>query len=343
MPIFVVCPGCGVKLNAPDAAAGKRVKCPKPNCGTVVPVPAPEPAPAPAATLELPDEEAPPAPKKVAAAEGEDTPRKAAKPARDERDDENDDEDRPAKKRRAAAEDDEDDRPRRRRREAEDDEDDEDDRPARRRKRQKGGGLSPAVIAAIALGGLLLLAGVGYGIYALTKKDETAGPNPGGPAAPSNRPDPLAEWADYRSERDKFKIRTPKPMSTKSTAGGQREYKSQDPSGALVNVLVAEVKAGTPPGFDLRKTMETGLIQTYKNNAKFKNVTDRPVQYLGQTVTEINIETPEGLGPTGQVQKGRLAVRVVGFEKHVYVVMVGGPDSFMENANAVFDTFEYLK
>lgn len=38
MPIPVRCPNCNAKLNAPDAAAGRRVKCPK--CETKVPVPA---------------------------------------------------------------------------------------------------------------------------------------------------------------------------------------------------------------------------------------------------------------------------------------------------------------
>lgn len=39
MPIAVVCRGCHARLNAPDTAAGKRVKCPK--CGAAMTVPAP--------------------------------------------------------------------------------------------------------------------------------------------------------------------------------------------------------------------------------------------------------------------------------------------------------------
>jgi phage FluMu protein Com len=41
MPISVLCPSCNSKLNAPDAAAGKRVKCPK--CQVLMELPAPEP------------------------------------------------------------------------------------------------------------------------------------------------------------------------------------------------------------------------------------------------------------------------------------------------------------
>ncbi len=39
MPIRIVCPGCSVELNAPDTSAGKKVRCPKPECGAVASVP----------------------------------------------------------------------------------------------------------------------------------------------------------------------------------------------------------------------------------------------------------------------------------------------------------------
>lgn len=55
MPITVAC-SCGAKLRAPDAAAGKRVKCPK--CGTPVAVPAAE------ADFEVVDDDPPPTPAK---------------------------------------------------------------------------------------------------------------------------------------------------------------------------------------------------------------------------------------------------------------------------------------
>jgi hypothetical protein len=40
MPIVVTCSGCGTRLNAPDDASGKSLKCPK--CGTVATAPAAE-------------------------------------------------------------------------------------------------------------------------------------------------------------------------------------------------------------------------------------------------------------------------------------------------------------
>ena len=38
MSISVVCSGCNAKLNAPDGAAGKKVKCPK--CQNPIAIPA---------------------------------------------------------------------------------------------------------------------------------------------------------------------------------------------------------------------------------------------------------------------------------------------------------------
>ena len=44
MPIATACPHCARKINAPDSAAGKRVKCPK--CQQAFAVPPPNnPAP----------------------------------------------------------------------------------------------------------------------------------------------------------------------------------------------------------------------------------------------------------------------------------------------------------
>ena len=44
MPIKFNCPECGKNINAPDAAAGKRGKCP--HCSKVVNIPVPPPPPA---------------------------------------------------------------------------------------------------------------------------------------------------------------------------------------------------------------------------------------------------------------------------------------------------------
>src|SRR5262245_64848660 len=97
MPILVTCPGCSAKLNAPDSAAGKKVKCPKPNCGTVIPVPAALPQqPAFEVVEEAPPAPPPrPKPKLVAAVEVEEDEPPRKKSRRDDGDD-----DRPKSKRR---------------------------------------------------------------------------------------------------------------------------------------------------------------------------------------------------------------------------------------------------
>ena len=43
MSIVVTCPGCSANMKAPDAAAGKRVKCPK--CTSTIEVPSAAPPP----------------------------------------------------------------------------------------------------------------------------------------------------------------------------------------------------------------------------------------------------------------------------------------------------------
>lgn len=129
MPISVQCPSCSAKLNAPDAAAGKRVKCPK--CQTVVPIPAADPIEA----AEVVDEPAPPPVKRKPepADEPDDRPKKKAskweddeadeKPKKKSRRDDEEEDERPKKKSRREDDADDDDRPRRRSRRDDDDED----------------------------------------------------------------------------------------------------------------------------------------------------------------------------------------------------------------------------
>src|SRR5438105_3392974 len=58
MPILVKCGGCQAKMNAPDAAAGRKVKCPK--CGGIVAVPGAAPSKVAAAPAPKPQKKAPP-------------------------------------------------------------------------------------------------------------------------------------------------------------------------------------------------------------------------------------------------------------------------------------------
>jgi TM2 domain-containing membrane protein YozV len=76
MPIAITCPSCGAKANAPDSAAGKKVKCPK--CQGVVAVPKPQ-----RNELDELDEE-PVAPPKPAAKGGALVPKKGKPPLDEE-------------------------------------------------------------------------------------------------------------------------------------------------------------------------------------------------------------------------------------------------------------------
>ena len=98
--MLVVCTNCKSKIRVPDAAAGKRVKCPK--CATAIQVPlTEEAAPAPAPSV-LDDADNP------FSDMGASDP---APPARRRNDDEDDEAPAPPPRRRARADDEDDDRP----------------------------------------------------------------------------------------------------------------------------------------------------------------------------------------------------------------------------------------
>src|SRR5262245_50938902 len=109
MPIIVACPKCSTRLSAPDNAAGKQVRCPKPACGGIADVPNYLPAEE-VAVVEAVAIPPKPKPKPVPAAADDEPPRKRS------RRDDDDDNDRPQSRRRRRDDDDDDfDRPRRRR------------------------------------------------------------------------------------------------------------------------------------------------------------------------------------------------------------------------------------
>ncbi len=72
MPIALQCSGCSAKMNAPDTAAGKKVKCPK--CGATLVVPGATKAAPPAASPAKAPAPAPKAPPPPAAAKKPATP-----------------------------------------------------------------------------------------------------------------------------------------------------------------------------------------------------------------------------------------------------------------------------
>jgi LSD1 subclass zinc finger protein len=168
--IAVVCSKCAAKLNAPDGAAGKNVKCPKCQTAMFVPIPLPEEP-----GFEEVDEPAPakkPAPKSAAKAK--------------------------VKARAIVDDDEEDEKPRKKRVQAETEDDDEEDRPRKkRRKKQEDDEEGNSRMTRNIIGGvvLLILLGVAgwvfYDKFGKKKDDDTAG-NSGGNPPPANRTPPQA-------------------------------------------------------------------------------------------------------------------------------------------------------
>ena len=210
MPIPVTCSSCPAKMNAPDAAAGKKVKCPK--CQQIITVPAPAAAPG----FEVVEDE--PAPKKPTVS----VPAKPKSKAVVEIDDEEDEDEKPRKKKSAKAvvDDDDDDRPRKKRRAvAEDDEDDDDDRPRKKRKKQRAGEGGTSLVRNI-VGGvvlLVLLGVVGYVYYdkfgkrdkdepaSNSKSNDTPRDPPAGPQRP-DRPGPQSPGLNVQKPTKPLKI-----------------------------------------------------------------------------------------------------------------------------------------
>jgi hypothetical protein len=206
MPIAVVCPGCNARLNAPDAAAGKTVKCPK--CKEPLVIPSPEAD----AGFETVDEPAapskkPPTPVKVPAVktdvtvddgEEEDVKPRAKKMRDDDEDDEG--EDRRRKK-------------------------------GKGKKKAKAGGSPLLLIGAIA--GFVLLLGGGFCIYWFALRGdstkETAGTATGPPSdlgrAVLDRDDqrPVPAHPDSLCPRSKPSLpRAPRPAAARATTTSSR-------------------------------------------------------------------------------------------------------------------------
>lgn len=230
MAIAVLCPGCNARLNAPDSAAGKNVKCPK--CATLMTIPS--------ATADDDFEVVDDSPQ---------SPGRAAPPPATRK---------PVKTDVMLDDDDDDDRPRRRR----DDDDDDDDRPKKKKKgkkKAKSGGLSPGVMIAIAFGALLVLGGGGIGIYYATrdKSKETTSNTSGGGGGRSDsggKAAPPAGWVSFSPPSGGFKVYMPIAPSFTPTPPPQPVrtitplvYRSEDET-ALVGVQVQVLYF--PPNMD---------------------------------------------------------------------------------------------
>lgn len=365
MPISIVCPSCSAKLNASDAAAGKKIKCPRPGCGQIVEVPEAIPS-----QFEVVEEAAPPkaAPKKVVKVTVEDVqpPKKKSReededdeddrPRSRRRDDDDDEDDRPRSRRRDEDDDDEDDRPRNKRRR----DDDEDERPRKKKKKKKqSGGLSPALLAGIVVGVLLLLGGVGYGVYALAfKKTETAAGSggSGGGSGSSSNPNVPAGWIDYKPPFTGFKAYfpvTPEPKPLGPLAPDAVVYEGENKALKTGCAVIVFLSSAPIPANKRKEECEEKL-KTLLTIAHGKELSHKDATLSGLPAVEYLVEVPPESSPppkgkTGgeatDKSMGRSVLRVMATENKVYIAAVscdtGMPTT--EWINGFFDNFQVVK
>jgi hypothetical protein len=381
MPIIVVCPKCSAKLSAPDYAAGKKVKCPRAECGTILAVFAPAPLP-----LEPDDvNEAPPAPApkqlaavaKAKAPARQEAPPVSNDPFNDDRDEESPE---PARaKRKRVDEDDEDDkRPVRNRRRGGDDDEDDDARPARNRRRgsddgdrprknqkKKSSGISPVLIGAIAGGALLLLGSVGLAIYLFSGSSKDKGTiagstSGGGVLFPSPKTAVPAGWVEFNEAGVGFKAYFPsKPNSVNN--GDEKVYTVED--GTLNFLVVAKRQGVLIDPFNRKQVVDEFISKTFTEQEGSKLLSQKEATLAGQPAMEVLAAAPaeekaplaKGGNPKSKSgakdpapeegDPGRGVFRIVAKGNQVFVVGViaknGLPPS--EQVNAFFDNFELLE
>lgn len=315
MPIVVICPHCTTKLSAPDSAVGKHVKCPRPDCGTIVEVPELLPAeevPVVDATLSRPN------------------PR---------RHDDEDDEDRPRKKsRRDENEDDEDDRPAsKRKRRRDDDDDDYEFDHSRRRKRRKSG-MGAGAIVAIVFGGLIVLAGIGFGVYVLVGGKDSL--------AAKKKAAPPTGWKECTYPTENFRAYFPtNPTNELHTQQnsvsitGYRVDPENTPIGVGVGVWVIRFPTGIEPL--VRERAMTEFRQGFMRKRNIRVTQTRSVTWASRDAEEMILE---GYNPRGG-SRGGGALRLLVTDGAAYLAIIGSNDGQLtaEMQNGFFDSFELLK
>lgn len=344
MPVAVACP-CGAKLRVPDAAAGKRVKCPK--CGNPVAVPAAE-----AEYEEVDDEPTPPpVAKKKPKPVDDDEPTPAKRPS--------------AAKRKAepvevneAVDDDEDDTPKKKRRR--DDDEDDDDAPKKKGKKGKGkkGKKEEAksnlpLILGIGGGVFVLLAVIGIVAAVVMNGGDGGGGQAKGtnqtPTQPAPPPKPAlpSGWSTFKG--DGFSVAVPDaiqfkeqqqgvglgqpPAGTKSYTNGVRPQPV--PNGPPIFIYVVSVGDMPPPAAaEFAKSPEAGWEAMKKSaggsGAKLEN--EKVIRVSGSDGRQYTLNAG--------IIAGVLRVVVKGNKVYSWVVMSqAAPAEDAPEVKPFFDSF----
>jgi hypothetical protein len=344
MSIAVVCPKCSAKLNAPDSAAGKRVKCPKCQTAMTVPEPLPE-----AAAFEVVDE-----------------PQPAKKPVA-----------KPKAVVKADVELDEDDeKPRKKKQVAKDDDDEEDeDKPKKKKKKKAAAGEGVSMARNVVMGALLVvLTGVaGWVFYDRSKKKDEAekadnstntpavtpepsgpgrtGPGRTGPVTPiegdPGRPKPVGTPGQPQTLNSHagYRITFPGPYVKQDLP-----KQIQDQIGLPVTVYISEdrptrqefvaASVDFPSNFTAadKKNVYDKVIKTLVEDApNAASVSRRTVTVGGRSWEEITAK--DGKSDRGGV------MRVLRTDAHIYVLVAAGRDASAsaDVTKRYFDSFELTK
>jgi hypothetical protein len=311
MSIAVTCSGCSVKLNVPDSAAGKKVKCPKPGCGAILSVPAPRPDFEVIAVV-------PPAP----------LPKPKPRPV----------------KAVVEVDDDDDERPRKTSRRDDDDEEEDGDRP-RKKKKKKSAGMSPGVLVGIVLGGLLVLGGAGYGVYALvSKKSDSAGGGGNGSGQKAAVP---TSWVAYTAANDKFKAYFPAEPKALTLPAGPGSV----PGAESVTLHMSDMKKGDGKIVGiivLRFKPSATAAEREQAVTKFRQgMTDKGTKVTGpQTVNWGGQSAQELILSEASIKKGAGRLRYMTVDNLTYIGIIGTDAAGRAPAaeeDGFFDNFELLK
>jgi hypothetical protein len=348
MPVPVVCPNCSAKLNAPDSAAGKKVKCPK--CQGVITVPAPLPV---QPAFEVVDDPEPPKKKPLAKVKADVVV---------------DDDEQPRKKRRVA-----------------DDEGDEDDRPRKKKKKQREGDNSAMIRNIVGVAVLVPLLGVAAYIFYdryKDKKDEdkpsgdspsaksggTGGPPtkmmplPGGPAAVGGNPagnTPVVPGGRKQPQA----IGTPgqpatltSPSGFKVTFPGQYASTENDVPPPLKEAIGLPIRLYATTDHSVgwecvaaSVDLPAGATEAQKKEA-YDKVVKTIVEEGGKKVEVLSRQTVMAGGReweefTVRGEKSDGIVRLLQTDSHIYLLLVAHDKGKLptEGVKKFFDSFELTK
>jgi LSD1 subclass zinc finger protein len=356
MPIPVQCSGCQTRLNAPDSAAGKHVRCSK--CQALVPVPEVlDPLPV--------DDEPPPAPVAKSGVVAKPAAKPAAPPPEPlPLDDDEPSDEPPAKFKKPA--------PKKKRREEDDGDGGGRGKSFRERRAAAIGGPPPAIMLAVAaVVGLAIVGGVAYTGYALFLSEGAmtaggGGDGKGGGGRGGAKAAVPAGWREYPSQRGGFKIYVPPGEAMEMDAPtiddlfpaevgkkkGKGPPKSLIAGGRMVSATTQSMdvglmaigvrfNGGSPADREtVLETLVRGIFEQ-GGSVKAQVKSRKDVTWLGQKGKEILLHIPASAisEPTDML------VRTVIVGSTGYVGAFGGKsrDAHADWENGFFDNFEVLK